>query len=70
MSEQTVLVCAMALAHVVDIVNPDEKVNGLWLVAGRCYRLIRLTWPFGAMEMVSSSFGRSGRRSLRRLVGA
>jgi carbon starvation protein len=23
---------ALALAHVVGIVNPDEKVNGLWLV--------------------------------------
>ncbi|MBX9719960.1 MAG: hypothetical protein K2X81_01075, partial [Candidatus Obscuribacterales bacterium] len=23
---------ALALAHVVGVVNPDEKVNGLWLV--------------------------------------
>ncbi|MBX3348094.1 MAG: carbon starvation protein A, partial [Nitrospira sp.] len=26
------LLGALALAHVVGVVNPDEKVNGLWLV--------------------------------------
>jgi carbon starvation protein len=26
------LLAALALAHVVGVVNPNEKVNGLWLV--------------------------------------
>jgi carbon starvation protein len=34
---------AFALAHVVGVVNPHEKVNGLWLVVA-AGRLVGLAW--------------------------
>ncbi len=42
------LFAALALAHVVGVVNPNEKVNGLWLVvAAACIYVLALPvlWP-------------------------
>jgi zinc transporter ZupT len=55
---------AVALAFVVGFVNPQEKVNGLWLVVAaacmyvlagdwkRCYGVTWVTSPFGAVVRI------------------
>ena len=35
---------AVALAHVVGVINPTEKVNGLWLVVA----IPSMSWPIGS----------------------